>query len=111
MTFEHQQLASGKWFDLTFFAQMSNIGSEVERAIIWQPKNSDYSLKSFYRALELLDLTLADKKNNHRLYELARVREALVDFFQGSNIFVSSNHSWQSYFRSFNYAYSLEKGL
>ena len=111
MTFEHQQLASGRWFGLTFFAQMSNIGSEVERAIIWRSKNSDYSLKSFYRALELLDLTLADKKNNNRLYELARVREVLVDFFQGSNIFASSDYSWQSYFRPFNYAYSLERGL
>ncbi len=38
---------------------MSNIGSEVERALNWQAKgNLAYSQKVFGRALELLDLTL-----------------------------------------------------
>ncbi|MDP2586202.1 MAG: hypothetical protein Q8P32_00295 [Candidatus Komeilibacteria bacterium] len=104
MTYQHQQLASGKWQAMSFVEQMANIGSEVERTIIWKTKNSDYSQKALDRALELLDLSIADNKNRSRLKELLRVRETLADCFFGDNLFSSTDKSWRSYFYPFNYA-------
>ncbi|MEO0126093.1 MAG: hypothetical protein ABIK99_07520, partial [candidate division WOR-3 bacterium] len=98
MNYQHKELARGRWFQLTFFEQMANIGSEVERAIIWQEKNKGYSQKAIERALELLDLTIADQKNKKRLKELTRLRECLVDYFYFDNQFSSSIESWRKYF-------------
>ena len=58
---------------MAFIEQMANIGSEVERA------------------LELTDLTLESVSGFPRLKELARMREALVDSFCGSDQ-VKSSH-------------------
>jgi hypothetical protein len=105
MTFQHKDLASGRWFQLTFMEQMANIGSEVERSLNWRAKNNaDYSQKAFERVLELMDLTLEDMRNVARFKELARVREAAVDFFAGSNQFLSTDISWKRYFACFTYA-------
>jgi hypothetical protein len=102
---EHKNLASGKWSQLSFVDQMANIGSEVERTIKWKEKNNpDYSQKAFERALELLDLTLADMKNKNRLREIARVREALADYFSFGNVYCSSDEVWKKYFLAFNFA-------
>lgn len=84
--------------------QMANIGSEVERAIIWRGKNEDYVKKAFVRQLELLDLTIQDPKNRLRLKELARLREVLVDYFAFDNRYRSSDKLWRSYFYPFNFA-------
>ena len=104
MNYQHKQLAAGRWFELTFFQQMANIGSEVERTILWRKKNNKYSVKSIERALELLDLTISDTKNRKRLKELLRLREVLVDYFYFNNEFCSSNKLWRKYFTAFNYA-------
>jgi hypothetical protein len=108
MKYQHKELSAGRWFELTFFEQMANIGSEVERAINWQKKNNnEYSRKAIDRAIELLDLTIADMKNRSRLKELTRLREALIDFFYFDNQFSSSDESWRKYFYAFAYAASL----
>jgi len=107
----YRKLSDGRWFELTFFEQMANIGSEVERAILWRNKNKEYSIKSIERALELLDLTIADDKNKSifRLKELVRLREVLVDYFYFDNQFSSSDKSWRNYFYAFNYAARINK--
>lgn len=89
---------------MSFFEQMANVGSEVERAIKWRETNMVYSQLAFERALELLDLTITDTKSYIRLKELSRVREALVDYFQFDNIYASSSQKWRNYFYGFNYA-------
>lgn len=90
--------------------QLANVGSEVERALNWLNKNNpEYSRLAFLRALELLGLTIADPQNRHRLKEMTRLREALLDFFLGDNEFRSTEKSWRSYFYSFAYASALEK--
>ncbi len=90
---------------MSFLEQMANIGSEVERALNWKAKDNEiYCRQAFERALELLDLTLDDSRNIARLKEVARVREAIVDFFAGSNQFVSTEKSWKKYFSHFTYA-------
>ena len=104
MNYQHKSLADGRWLKLSFFEQMANLGSEVERAIKWRAANKEYSQAAFDRALELMDLTLADARNRSRLKELSRVREALVDYFNFDNTYASSDKKWQNYFYGFSYA-------
>jgi hypothetical protein len=105
MNIQHKNLADGHWNELSFFEQMANVGSEVERTISWKKKeNAEYSQLALERALELLDFSRSDKKNKKRLREISRVREAIVDHFFGENEYASSDESWQKYFYAFNYA-------
>lgn len=105
MTYQHQELAAGRWFNFSLSEQLANIGSEVGRTINWRNKdNQQYSNNAFERALELLDLTIVDKKNTKRLKELTRLREVLVDYFFGDNQYQSTDQLWQKYFYAFNYA-------
>ncbi len=105
MSYQHKNLAAGRWKKLPFLEQMANIGSEVERALSWQAKgNAVYAQQAFERALELVDLTLGSAKDFPRLKEIARLREAMVDYFCGQNQFKSSEASWRKYFFSFTYA-------
>ena len=102
--FQHKQLASGRWFELTLAEQLANVGSEVERTILWREKNNPaYSSRAFERALELLDLTVKDAKNKSRLKELLRTREAMVDYFVFDNQYSSSDRLWRNYFYPFNF--------
>ncbi|MFH1208017.1 MAG: hypothetical protein V1673_00475 [Candidatus Omnitrophota bacterium] len=105
MTCQHRDLAAGRWAQMSFLDQMAHIGSEVERALNWQAKhNAAHSKKAFERALELTDLTLETRCGGSRLKEVARVREALVDYFSGANEFGSTEKSWKRYFFNFGYA-------
>lgn len=105
MNYRHKELAAGRWKELSLSTQMSNIGSEVRRALNWQRKgNTEYCRKSASRALELLDLSLDSAGSFPRLKELARLREAVVDYFFGSNRFATSEVLWRKYFDHFNYA-------
>lgn len=91
---------------------MGNIESEVERAIRRRAKGkANYARRAFERALELLDLSLADRKNRTRLKELTRLREGLVDYFCFDNIYGSSDESWRKYFHSFAYAVAIQRGV
>lgn len=102
MTFQHQELSQGRWEKLSFFEQMANIGSEVGRAINWRKKGSqEDSCLAFERALELIDLTLADARNRQRLREISRIRESWADYFVGENQYLSSGKSWKNYFYGF----------
>lgn len=112
MNHQHKNLVAGRWKNLSFIEQMANVGSEVERTILWRKKGNDlYSQKAFARALELLDLTIVDSKNKKKLRELTRTREALVDYFFGENQFSSSDKLWRNYFYAFNYAARVNVGV
>ena len=105
MSYQHKELAQGRWSRLSFLEQMANIGSEVERALNWRTKNNAaYSQRAAMRALELMDLTLEEVKGFPKLKEIARLREAIVDYFFGENQFHSSEGSWRKYFLAFTYA-------
>jgi hypothetical protein len=102
---QHKNLTIERWGTFSLMEQLANIGSEVIRATNWQKKgNAQYTTLAFYRALELIDLTLAQPIGKPKLRELARMRELLVDYFFGENIYVSSVSSWQSYFGAFTAA-------
>jgi len=62
MIFQHKELSRDKWFRLSFLEQMANIGSEVDRALSWKTRNLDYSKGLMNRAIELLYLTIDEKK-------------------------------------------------
>jgi hypothetical protein len=107
----HKDLAAGRWFKLSLMEQLANVGSDIERTISWKNKGElEYSRQAFYRALELIDLTVADPKNRGRLREVLRAREALVDHFVYDNEYNSTDESWRSYFYAFNYAAALQRG-
>lgn len=107
----HKELAAGRWFKLSLVEQLANVGSDIERTIQWRNRgDATMSRAAFDRALELIDLTVADPKNRHRLREILRAREALVDYFVYDNIYGSTDEAWQKYFYNFNYAAALQRG-
>ena len=109
MTVYHKELQK-RWHNLSLLEQLANVGSEVERALNWKEKcNIEYSALAFERALELLDYTTEGMKDFYRLKELKRLREVLVDYFAGQNIYQSSPGVFRNYFLGFNYAASLSR--
>ncbi|MCX6720601.1 MAG: hypothetical protein NTW11_02245 [Candidatus Staskawiczbacteria bacterium] len=88
-----------KWQKLSFAEQMGNIGSEVARAFsLKQKADKDNSEKSFFRALELIDLTIKNRK--HHLLEIFRLREVLCDAFKLNSLKVKPE-SLNKYFIKF----------
>ncbi len=107
----HKTLSPDHWFTFSIFEQLANVGCDIGRALRWRKKgNLEYSQQAFERALELIDLTVADPKNRKRLKEILRVREAFIDFFLYDNEYNFTEEAWEKYFLAFNYAAALERG-
>ena len=100
----HQNLAAGRWFELTLLEQLGNVGSEVGRGVRWHRAqkfvNRDQALD---RAFDLLDLTISDPRWRLRLKELCRAREVLADTFYGDNYYQDTPEALEKYF----YQYAL----
>lgn len=110
MSIYHKELiASGRWHGLSLVDQLGNVGSEVSRALKWQDKDEKLFNGAIYRALELLDLTIQDKRWRKRLKELTRVREVLCDAFLGGQEYKSSLKDLDRYFFQFALAARLGK--
>jgi hypothetical protein len=108
----HKDLTPERWFKFSLMEQLANVGCDIDRAIRAKNEgNTDYKEKAFWRALELLDLTIEDPKNRKKgkLKELLRVRETLIDHFLYYNEYNTTDESWQRYFYQFNYAAALER--
>lgn len=102
MSFLHKNLASGRWFKMSLAEQMGNIGSEVNRALRWRKtgdKNNEEG--AVLRALELIDLTISDKRWQGRLLEICRLREVFCDLFFSRNTYKTSSKSLENYFLFF----------
>lgn len=97
----HPSLAAGRWQTLSLLEQMGNIGSEVGRAAKWKGKDEGLYQRAAERALELLDLTIADTRWRHRLKEIIRAREMIVDALTGGNEYRTSFKDLEGYFNSF----------
>lgn len=105
MGFEHKHLADGRWSQMSLCEQMANIGSEISRALNWRRKNNEkFTKKAVIRALELLSLTIDSVSVKSHIKELTRLREAINDYFFGSNQFSSNEVQWEKYFNHFNFA-------
>ncbi|MBM3887435.1 hypothetical protein FJ364_05900 [Candidatus Dependentiae bacterium] len=107
----HKGLTQEHWNTLSLMEQLANVGCDVSRTIRWRNRNNvNYSTAGLERALELLDLTIADPKHKGRRKELVRVREVLKDYFLGDNEYGSTDELWEKYFYAYNWAAALEKG-
>ncbi len=101
---QYKELAKGRWFELSFVEQMSNVGSEVIRVISRNKKdNLEYSKNSIDCDLKLLYLTIEilniiKNKNFLWLKEFTQVYETLVDNFYYDNIYGSSSDLWYKFF-------------
>ena len=82
--------------------QISNIGSEVNRAIKYKNRNEEDKKRRFYeKAVELLNLICADPKNKFRLGELQFCIEELTDFFVGTNQYNTTDEMLMKYYDAF----------
>ncbi len=106
----HREAAAGRWWRLSLCEQLGNVGSEVSRSLRWMPRDQRIAGGATERALELLDLTIADPRYRGsvaRLRELARSREVVVDFLLGSNEYRSTASSLSRYFDAYAMAAAL----
>jgi hypothetical protein len=97
----HPGLAAGGWRDLTLAAQLANVGTEVGRMIRWRERDAARAAAAFERALELLDLTLADGRWKGRRREIARARELLCAAATGSEEYGTTLEAMDRYFLAF----------
>lgn len=99
----HASLSAGRWHMLTLSEQLGNVGSDVGRAIRAEAHGDEVRLQgALERALELLDLTLADDRwRGPRRREIARAREVVCDFLVGDNEYASTGDSLDAYFFAF----------
>jgi len=99
----HAGLSAGRWHTLTLNEQLGNVGSDVGRAIRAKADRDDVGLQgALERALELLDLTLADDRwQGPRRREISRAREVVCDFLVGDNAYASTGESLDAYFFAF----------
>ena len=81
-----------EWFEMSVQTQISNIGSEVNRAINWKNKGNDKRKEGFcLKAIDYLQLSIEDPKNSHRIGELLFCVRELKDYFLGTNYYGTSD--------------------
>jgi hypothetical protein len=95
----HRDLAAGRWQRLSLAEQLGNVGAEVGR--MRRRRAAAEQDAAFERALELLDLTLADPRWRGRRKEIARARELLCDAADGGREYVSTLEDLDRYFLAF----------
>lgn len=100
----HIDLANGRWHTMSLAEQMGNIGSEVHRLVLSQKRDYGRFDSALDRALELIDLTLADPRWKKGYKEIARVREVLCDICFGQNQYATSLENLDDYFFQFGLA-------
>lgn len=91
-----------EWFAMPIEKQISNIGSEVNRAIKWKNEGNEKRKIGFCKkAIEFLNLSLEDPKNKHRNNELTSCIEELADYFFGENTYNTTDEVLIRYYDAF----------
>lgn len=90
-----------RWFQMSVGEQISNIGSEVERALRFRNKEPQKSLEFVNKAIELIERSQMDPKNQTRIRELGNCKEELIDFFIGDNIYSTTEEQLRRYYNAF----------
>ena len=101
----HKDLTLEKWSKLPKRGKIMNIGAEISRAENWQNlKNKEKVRECIERSMELLDLTIQDKRWEEKLGELLRIREALAYFysFESAPIIFKIYQDWLTQFAQNN---------
>lgn len=91
-----------KWFAMPIEMQISNIGSEINRAINWKNKGNDKRKEGFcLKAIDYLSLSIEDPKNSHRIRELLFCIRELQDYFIGTNYYNTNDEMLRKYYDAF----------
>ena len=89
-----------RWWKMSIFEQMGNIGAEVGRAMAAKRRGDKNSMQNaFYRGLDLLDATASvwAAKKSHRTKEILRAREQFAEAIMSE----SYDNKLESYFMQF----------
>lgn len=90
------------WFAMPIGVQISNVGSEVHRAINWKNRGDVQKKNSFcMKAIEFLELMKKDPKNCHRKGELDCCIDELKDYLMGENIYNTTEEQLIKYYDAF----------
>lgn len=91
-----------RWYAFSRVEQMANIGSEYNRFIHFgEKKDRENMTRAFDRLIELIDLSLSDKKWDGSPSELLRLREVICDKFIGEKKYHISPKALEDYFLKF----------
>ena len=92
-----------KWQGFSLNQQLANVGSEISRAVSLKEKGDRENMKkSILRALELIDLTISDRRWKGRTYEIFKVREIICDMFFNNGANYNTKTDWlKNYFLFF----------
>ena len=95
-------ISQHRWQNLTFYQQLGNVASELSRAIKFKDHDDiEHMNSSLWRLLELLELTIDDRKNKSRLRELCRFREVLCDWYCQTRLYDVDPESLKNYALNF----------
>ncbi|MEK7212347.1 MAG: hypothetical protein AAB686_01585 [Patescibacteria group bacterium] len=75
-----------RWQGFTKSQQLLFIGSELERARVWQGKDEDNFRGALARGLELVDLSLADPQWRDNLAMILGLRQEMAKFYIGQGV-------------------------
>ncbi len=90
------------WFAMPIGVQISNVGSEVHRAINWKNRGDAQKSNSFcMKAIEFLELMKKDPKNCYRKSELDCCIDELKDYLMGENIYNTTEEELIKYYDAF----------
>jgi hypothetical protein len=83
--------------------QLGNVGSDVGRAMRARAAaDASRFTPALERALDLMDLTLADPRwSGPRRREVARAREVVCDYLVGDNVYGSTDASLDGWFMAY----------
>ena len=89
-------------FSMPIGVQISNVGSEVHRAIRWKKRDDEQKKINFCKkAIEFLELKKQDPKNRYRKGELECCIDELKDYFMGENIYNTTEEQLIKYYDAF----------
>jgi len=94
-------MSEERWQKLSLIEQLANIGSEIFRALSREAEGGENQRNAAGRALELIDLTLADRRWKSKRFELGRLREAVGDALLGENEYNTAADWLKNYFLPF----------
>ena len=90
------------WFAMPVSVQISNIGSEVNRAIRYKNKGDMQKAANFCnKAIEFFEIIKQDPKNSRRINEFNCCIDELTDYFIGDNEFKTNDEMLHRYYDAF----------
>ncbi len=72
-----------RWLRFSKKEQIGAVAAEILRAQIWQKKDKDKFISALERALELIDLTIEDKRWKQEYLMIFWLRDEIAKFYLG----------------------------